>query len=163
MLTQSRLRQLLSYDPETGVWIWLNPPNHNTRLKGKVAGNRRKDGYLRIRIGGAHYYSSQLACLYMTGKFPEEEMDHEDRDPSNDKWSNLRPATSSQNKYNQERSGIRGVYRSGNKWMVMVGRHNYLGLFDNVEDALIARDAEAVRLGGPFAVLNLTKENHCDS
>jgi hypothetical protein len=155
MLTQDRLKYLLHYDPETGDWTWLNPPNHNTRLKGRLAGNRRHDGYLRIRIDGGLFYSSHLACLYMTGKLPDKEMDHIDRNPANDKWSNLRQATSSQNKYNRAlNSGWRGVYRSGSNWWAMVGRENYLGLFPTLEEALAARDAEAKRLGGDFAILN---------
>lgn len=155
MLTQEYLKHLLHYDPETGVWTWLNPPNHNTRLKGKIAGNRRSDGYLRIRIGGQLYYASRLACLYMLGKLPDEEMDHKDRDPSNDKWINLREATSSQNKYNRSDDGsLRGVYRSGDKWWAMAGRDNYLGIFDTLEDAVAARDSAVLMLGGDFAVLN---------
>lgn len=153
-LTQSRLKHLLNYDPETGDWTWLNPPNHNTRLKGQLAGNRRADGYLLIRIMGRAYYSGRLAWFYMTGEWPEE-IDHRDRDPSNDRWSNLREATSSLNKYNRSDDGsLRGVYRSGKGWWVMVGHGNYLGIFDTLEEAIIARDAEALRLAGDFAILN---------
>lgn len=103
MITQERLRYLLHYDPETGEWTWLNPPNHNTRLIGLIAGHVRPDGYRQIRIAGVAYYSSRLACLYMTGEWPAEEMDHIDRDPNNDEWINLRQASSSMNKWNQER------------------------------------------------------------
>jgi hypothetical protein len=144
------LRDVLSYDPETGVWVWLNPPNHNTRLRGKVAGTVRQDGYRKIRINGVPYYSGRLAWFYMTGEWPKEEVDHRDRDPSNDKWSNLREATSSQNKYNRKPDDLRGVYRSGSKWWAMAGRNNYLGIFDTLEDAVTARNAEALRLGGAF-------------
>jgi hypothetical protein len=82
-------------------------------------------------------------------------MDHKDRDPSNDKWSNLREATSSQNKYNRGLDGgLRGIYKSGNGWWVMVGRNNYLGTFDTLEEACNVRDAEAARVSGGFAILN---------
>lgn len=158
MLTQERLQHLLHYNPETGEWTWLNPPNHNTRLKGKLAGNRRSDGRLKIRIDGFAYYASHLANLYMIGKLPAIEMDHEDRDPSNDRWVNLREANSSQNKYNREPNGLRGVYRSGETtWWAMVGRNNYLGTFDSLEAAITARDAAALELGGDFAILNQTE------
>ena len=103
MITATRLREILHYDPETGVWTWIDPPKHNSRLTGQVAGNVRSDGYRLIRIRSVAYYSSRLACLYMTGEWPKEEMDHIDRNPSNDQWSNLREATSSDNKYNQTR------------------------------------------------------------
>jgi len=103
MLTGSRLEQMLHYDPETGMWTWIKAPNHNSNLNGHEAGNIRLDGYRKIRIDGFAYYASRLACLWMTGRWPVEEMDHIDRDPSNDCWSNLREASSSLNKLNQGR------------------------------------------------------------
>ena len=157
-LTQTRLKELLHYDPDIGIWTWIKVNKHNKEHDGKPAGNRRADGYLRIRIGGHLFYASRLACLYMTGKFPEEEMDHEDRDPGNDKWTNLREATSSQNKFNRGMNGLRGVYCTGSKWWAMVGRSNYLGTFDTLEQAIIARDTEALKCGGDFALLNQLME-----
>lgn len=103
MLTRERIVQCLDYDPETGIFVWANPPKHNSKLLGQRAGNLRADGYRIIRIAGIAYYSSRLACLWMTGKLPDEEMDHIDRDPSNDRWGNLREADSSLNKRNQGR------------------------------------------------------------
>lgn len=103
MLTGTRLESCLHYDPDAGLFTWINPPNHNSRLKGHIAGCIRSDGYRKIRIGGLDYYASRLACLWMLGRFPDEEMDHIDRDPSNDQWSNLREADSSLNKRNQGR------------------------------------------------------------
>lgn len=162
MLTQERLRYLLWYNPETGEWRWLNPPNHNTRLRGQIAGNRRPDGYLKIRIGGFAYYSSHLACLYMLGHLPAEEMDHKDRDPSNDRWHNLREATSSENKWNrQNRALYRGVYPCGKKWQVMAGRAGYLGVYDSLEEAMAIRDAAALSQAGEFAILN-NQETYID-
>lgn len=155
-LSAEYLKELLQYFPETGEWIWLNPPVHNGNLKGKIAGHIRPDGYRIIRINGQKYYAHRLAFLYMEGELPAKEVDHIDRDPSNGRWANLRHATSSQNKFNREPLGIRGVYATGNKWQVMVGRDNYLGLFDNFADAILARDTEAKRLGGDFAILNFS-------
>jgi HNH endonuclease len=108
--SQEYLKSILHYDPETGVWTWIKPPKHNLRLLDREAGYARSpDGYRVIRIWGAPYYASRLACLYMTGKWPDEEMDHINRDPTDDRWDNLREATSSLNKYNQERHMERGV------------------------------------------------------
>src|SRR5258708_29459456 len=114
MLTQKTLQEILSYDPETGIWIWINPPNHNRRLLGKVAGNIAADGYRKIRIDRVLYISSRLAFLYMIGGWPKEEMDHIDRDSSNDRWVNLREATGYENKYNcslrsDNTTGYKGV------------------------------------------------------
>jgi hypothetical protein len=154
ILTQAYLKQVLHYNPETGVWTWQQSLSYNVKA-GREAGSRRPDGYLKIRIRGRAYYASRLAWFYMTGEWPIE-IDHIDRDPSNDRWENLREATSSQNKYNRSYGGnLRGVYCSGNgKWWAMVGKGNYLGTFDSLEEAITARDTEAMKLAGEFAILN---------
>lgn len=155
ILDQKWLQELLHYDPRTGVWTWLDPPNHNTRLRGQVAGYVRHDGYTLIRIGGRAYYASRLAFLYMTGEWPKDEVDHVDRNPANDRWSNLREATSSENKWNRDTSyaGYRGVYPCGRNWQAMAGGL-YLGFFKDLEEALAARDIAAREMAGSFAVLN---------
>ena len=155
MLTQERLKYLLNYDPETGNWTWRNPANHNSRLKGRSAGNVRNDGYRIIRIDTVPYYAHRLAFLYMTGLMPKEEVDHIDRDPFNNAWSNLREATSSQNKYNRRyTNGVyRGVYPCGSRWQVQV-EGLYLGLFDTLDEAISVRDATAKAWSKGFALLN---------
>lgn len=148
MLTGTTLERL-EYIPLTGQWFWRNPPNHNTRLKDKLAGNLRADGYRLIRIAGTLYYSSRLAFLWMLGRWPYDEVDHEDRNPSNDIWGNLREATSSQNKYNRDlghRSGYRGVYRSEDRWWAQAGGE-YLGTFDTFDEAVEAREQAVSRKG----------------
>lgn len=154
-LSVDYLKHLLHYNPETGEWLWQNPTKPNTRLKGLKAGNRRHDGYLLIRIRGRTYYSGRLAFFYMTGRWPEKEIDHIDRDPSNDRWVNLREATSAQNKYNRTTSGMVGIYRSGNDtWWAMAG-NEYLGTFQTMEEAVAARAAKISELGhAEFANLN---------
>lgn len=158
MLSQGYLKNLLNYDPDTGIWTWINPPNHNTRLMGKRAGNRRCDGYLKIRIDGVAYYAGRLAYLYMQGRMPLFEVDHIDRDPSNDKWDNLREATSSENKCNRivsNRSGYRGVdwYEPLQKWRARLN-DIHLGYHSDLQDAITARDTAAKIAYGDFAVLN---------
>lgn len=164
MLTQERLKVMLHYDPETGLWTWLWCPPPNQRYTGTQAGYTRSDGYNLIRIGGTAYYCSRLAHLYMTGKWPEEEVDHKDRDPNNDKWENLREATSSQNKINRglnssNTSGFRGVSfnKARGKWVAYVDTLQ-LGAFDTIEEAVAARDSAAKDIHGEFAILN-SKEN----
>ena len=61
-VTAERLREALSYDPDTGVWTWLLPTGRRVRA-GSRAG--RIDGHGRWRIG--YYTGSRLAFLYMTG------------------------------------------------------------------------------------------------
>lgn len=158
LITGTYLESLLFYDPDEGTLTWIDPGKHNMRYVGMLAGNIASDGYRKVRIDGQLYIASHLACLWMLGRWPYEEMDHKDRNRSNDKWDNLREATSSENKYNRGDSSLRGVYRSGTKWWAGVGRSGYLGMFNSLEAAITARDAEAYRLGGDFAVLNVPKE-----
>ena len=66
MLTQSRLKEVLEYKPNTGEWIWIKPLANRTPL-GSVAGSINREGYRTIVIDKKRYQSSRLACLYMTG------------------------------------------------------------------------------------------------
>jgi hypothetical protein len=150
------LRIILEYDPKTGLWRWRKS---NVRRKidlsaGYVSKERR-----RIRIDGVTYLSSILAWLYMTGEWPRMEIDHEDRNPSNDKWSNLRLATEGQQAMNHSihshnTSGITGVYQRGEKYCARIKfeyKHIWLGTFDTEEDAIDARRAAEVKYFGEFA------------
>lgn len=166
MITGSRLEHMLDYEPDLGDWMWLNASNHNTRLNGKRAGHLRADGYRQIRIDGVLYYSSHLACLWMLGRWPLYEMDHKDRDPSNDAWTNLREATSSDNKCNttlhrvNNTSGYRGVSwnKQQQKWVAYIDAFQ-LGAYDTIEEAVYIRDEYVAEFHGEFAVLN-SMEQH---
>lgn len=150
-LTQDRLKELLEYNPDTGLFVWR--ASCGTARGGDVAGGSHGNGYLRIRLGRGRYYAHRLAFLYMTGGFPAAEVDHINRDRADNRWTNLRPASSSQNKANRglqrnNASGHRGVYWHGqnHNWVAegkVLGRKIHLGVFDRLEDA--ARAAERWR------------------
>lgn len=154
LITQENLKEMLHYDSETGVWTWLKAPKHNTRRTGSRAGSINPDGYRKIRIDGLAYQSSRLACLYMTGAWPVYEMDHDNRIRSDDRWSNLREATSSQNKYNKPQQdsalGLRGVYFYGDQYRVHVGKR-YFGSYRFIEEAIVVRECMQVMFAGNFA------------
>lgn len=164
MLTTERLKQLLNYNPETGGWTWISSPTRKPQLLDKEAGHlAASDGCRRIMIDRVMYRASRLAWFYMKNEWPKEEIDHEDRDPSNDCWNNLREASSADNKCNtnlssRNTSGFRGVswLASRNKWRAEIsGLH--LGLYDSIEEAVAARDSVAIKLHGKFASLNTTE------
>lgn len=152
--TQAYLQHLLHYDYLTGEWIWINPLARNIR-RGDVAGTVRWDGRRQISIKGRIYLGSRLAWLYMTGRWPTDEIDHKNRIKSDDRWENLREATHSENMYNRdwcERSGeLRGICKEGNQFRVIIG-NSYLGYYATLEEAIAVRDEALTDWAGPFAI-----------
>lgn len=160
MLTANRLRELLDYEPETGVLTWrvLRSNIH----KGSIAGfAHRAIGYRVIRIDGQKYLAHRLAWLHVTGRWPEGDIDHSNRDGFDNRFANLREASRSQNAGNQKRrvtnrSGFKGVARIAGreKWQGKIcvrGKQIYLGLFDTPEAAHAAYCAAAEKHFGEFA------------
>lgn len=140
-LTQERLKSLLRYDKLTGVFTWI--VNRGAPIRaGDIAGWRRPDGYLTIKIDGRKYRANRLAVLYVTGTWPDGEVDHKDTDPRNDKWRNLRdvtPRKNSQNQRHAHRDSLTGLL--GVTWNASRGKYTssiwlgdrskYLGSFDD--------------------------------
>ena len=164
-LTAQRLRELLHYDPETGVFTYR--VKRGICQPGDVAGSEMKRGNHGMGIDYRRYSSHRLAWLYMTGEWPDKEIDHRDGDPLNNRWENLRLATSAQNKQNQRNpkgnntSGFLGVFLHGHakdgspKWRARIqldGKGTHLGLFDTPERAHAAY-VEAKRRLHPFGIL----------
>lgn len=159
MLTAERLRQVLHYDPATGIFTW-RVRTSSRAAAGSRAGFSRKDGYRLIGIDGEIYLEHRLAWLYVKGEWPEKDIDHEDVDPSNNRFGNLRPATHSQNHCNKKTpanntSGFKGV--SWNKkdrvWQALIklrGKSHYLGGFGDPAEAHAAYCAASAKLHGEF-------------
>ncbi len=146
-LTQARLKELVHYEPETGVFT--HRISRQGCRAGDAAGCADSAGYWVIKLDQRKHYAQRLACLYMTGWWPSDEVDHKDRVRSNNAWTNLRPATDKQqaenrNLYATSTSGFRGVMwrEKKRKYEVRI-RHNntdhYLGLFDSIIDAVAVR------------------------
>lgn len=158
MLTQERLKEVLHYDPETGLFTWLVRPGKFSRKRvGDVAGySRPDDGYVEIKIDGKSYYGHRLAFLYMTGSFPEHDGEHKNTNGSDNRWKNLRPATRSQNLGNtnvkrNSATGIKGVgvHHTGRFYARF--RYKNLGVFDTAELASAAYSKAANDYFGEFA------------
>lgn len=156
MIDASRLRQILEYDPETGVWRW----QACHQRYGWPAGCRNKAGYLRIHVGGKLEYAHRLAFLYMTGEMPDQ-VDHIDGDRANNAWRNLRETDASRNAANAKlarnnKVGLKGVSwcQSANRYQASIccqKQQRHLGFFDSPEAAHAAYVVAANRLFGEFA------------
>lgn len=153
-LTAQRLRELLDYNPDTGVFTWRersrsNFPNArsyrawNARYAGKNAG-QVTHGYIRIAIDNRKFYAHRLAALHVTGKWPASGLvvDHIDGDGLNNRWKNLRVGSKRLNALNSDRQrNIRpssGVVAHRNKFAARCrfnGKSLHLGLFDTREEA----------------------------
>lgn len=115
-LTAERLRELLHYDPETGVFTRLVATVRGARFAaGTVAGSVHSQGYRTICIDGRSNKCHRLAWLYMTGEWPADMVDHANGIKSDNRWANLRSADRALNMQNlrkaqtNSRSGLLGV------------------------------------------------------
>lgn len=143
MITQQRLKEYLTYRPETGEFFALNPSIN--RPAGRKLGTLHSTGYIVIRIDDKLYKAHRLAWLYMTGTFPKMKIDHVNRIKSDNHWGNLRDVSHSQNCENNpikksNRSGFVGVgwSKSMKKWRarIMYGyKGKHLGYFDCPKEA----------------------------
>ena len=148
-LTQKELKEVLHYDADSGVFTWL--ASRSNRIKqGDVAGYINKvHGYRVIKVNGKLYKAHRLVFLYMTGKFPPDEIDHLNHLRYDNRFVNLRHATRVENSRNRSMnsnntSGFNGVYwhEGASKWRVRIrvnGKDKHLGLFTDMDDAIIAR------------------------
>jgi hypothetical protein len=158
-LTQARLHELLEYDQETGDFRWRKRKAIRIAA-GQIAGGVSKpSGYWLICIDGCLYRAHQLAWLYVTGQWGRPLIDHRDGNPANNRWSNLRCATRSENSHNRglqrnNTSGFKGVSLHKGKWRAQIrkdGRIRVLGAFPTPQEAHAAYVAAARELFGEFA------------
>jgi len=139
MITQNRLKQILHYSPDTGVFTFKK--NISRKIKaGDVAGTIKHHGYVGIGCDRITYWAHRLAFLYMVGYFPENMVDHINTDKSDNRWDNLREVShvcNLRNTGNQinTKSGVKGVIKKKqpgrrDRWYIQIGFNkeaHYLG------------------------------------
>lgn len=144
MITQTELKELVTYDPVTGAFTLAKHRHGTTRKVGDSLGSLTKTGYLETCIKQKRYYLHRLAHLYMTGKMPKNMIDHKNRNKLDNSWNNLRCVTHQENMENDilprkhGSLGYRGVHRYGNKFRAKInhkGKQIHLGEFNTVEEA----------------------------
>lgn len=154
--TADEVRDVLNYNPHTGVFTWAT--SNRVRKAGQVAGGICDRGYVTINIFGQPRYAHRLAYLYMTGEWPSSQVDHKDRNRTNNRWDNLRLASVVENVGNSKvrndnTTGFKGVHRYSGKFRAKInidGRQVHLGTFDTPEDASKAYIAAAKRRYGEY-------------
>lgn len=134
----------LLYNPETGDFIRIKSKTRPD-LIGKVAGHVTKEGYVAIFLGGHSYKAHRLAWFVTYGEWPTDDLDHIDRNKSNNKIANLRKASRSMNSANvglrsHNTSGYRGVSFNSQwkRWVAQImvgGEKRFLGYFGSAEKA----------------------------
>lgn len=144
-ITQDRLKQLLHYNPDTGKFTRLT--KWGSQQIGDEPGSNSKFGYRYIGVDGKGYPAHRLAWLYMYGEIPSGDIDHINRDPTDDKISNLRSVSHSTNLHNSSHrdsaSKVKGVYRTKeNNWQASIKVNNVthrLGTYKTIDEAMQAR------------------------
>lgn len=159
MLTQYRLKELLSYDENTGDFTWIKK-GHGIKI-GRIAGTTTKHTYRQIMIDNKTYLSHRLVWLYVYGYFPDKLIDHINGNGLDNRINNLREADHSQNLHNsrlckRNTSGFKGVFWhcSNKKWYAQIninGKNKHLGFFDSKYLANEAVSVARYKYHGEFA------------
>ncbi len=165
-LTAARLRELLDYDPETGVFK-VRTKWHRNVVVGREWGTLEpKTRYVRLSIFGQRYFAHRLAWLHVYGEWPKNQIDHINATKNDNRICNLREATPSQNAGNRvmqlaggrcNTTGFKGIWRHNSArhpWVAEIrvsGTKHYLGAFETREQAHAAYCEAAVRFHGEFA------------
>lgn len=161
-ISQEYLRERVTYDPLTGLFAYNErPQSHfrssracnawNARFAGALTGTKDSRGHIQIKLDGKRYLAHRMAFLYMSGAIPEE-VDHIDRNKTNNAWANLRSADRSQNAANRE---ARGAYLTSSGRFRAQICVNYkivhLGTFDTESEAISAYQNASNRAFGQFS------------
>lgn len=162
-LTAERLRELLHYDADNGVFTRLISSGANRAHAGDIAGGISAQGYVYIRVDGKKYKAHRLAFLHTYGRWPTDQIDHIDGDRANNRIANLREATNSENRQNlkqshqNNKSTLLGVSLNSKKGKFIAQisvnkRIRYLGIFPTAELAHAAYLAAKSQLH-PFSTM----------
>lgn len=157
----SRLR----VDVEAGIATWIDATKHHRNLNGRNAGSARNGGrnkkYWHIKIDGVAYKRSHLVFLAAYGRWPELHIDHIDGDSLNDKLSNLREATQTQNAWNHKTRSKKSSLPMGVRTVASSGRYQariacnkkmiHLGAFDTPEQASAVYQQKRKELFGEYS------------
>ncbi len=168
MITQQYLKDCLAYCPESGIFTWLERPEHhfktlrachliNTRFAGTKAGSIAGHGYILIGINNTMYGAHRLAFIYVHGFITDKQIDHINGIRTDNRISNIRLVTPADNQRNQSiyknnTSGVMGVswIKAEGKWRAYIqvnGVKKHLGYFNKKELAIETRKNAEIKYG----------------
>ena len=161
VLSQDKLQERLHYNPDTGQLVWRdivdNRGRPSLRSGRETALSFSPKGYARVNIYRKVYLAHRLIWFYVYGYFPENDIDHINKNKADNRIINLREvsrACNMRNTGNQQNntSGIKGVYwrKREKKWFtyITVNRiQKSLGYYKDFDNAVCARLAGEQCLG----------------
>ena len=149
MVTQKRLHELFTYDPNIGIFIRKIATAKNVGVGGVAGWLNPEKGYLFMSVDNKPYLAHRLAWLYVHGQFPRNQIDHINHKKTDNRICNLRDVTHKQNHKNRSKqrnnvSGITGVswHSAASKWSAQIivdTKSIHLGLYSNKQEAAEAR------------------------
>ncbi len=163
ILNKEYLISLLSYNPDTGNFLWIVNRGHN-KTKNTIAGCIRDDNRISISIHGKKYWAHRLIWLYIYGRWPHGCIDHINGNSSDNRFLNLRECSMNENSFNMKKhknntSGYKGIIfvPKINKWeaRIRTGAGNkrlVLGCFETKELAANAYISASKIYHGQFSV-----------
>lgn len=158
MISHQLLKQLVHYNPETGVFTWAM--SRPACRAGDRAGSKGVLGYRVIGVDNVQYREHRLAWFYMTGEWPDLDIDHVNMVKDDNRWSNLRLCTPSENATNvppkaKNVSGEKGVSwdKERGLWLAQIriaGKKKNLGRYSCKDAARKVYDDAAKAQWGEF-------------
>lgn len=159
-LTAERLREVLHYDPETGVFTWKETLSRRAPAGSRAGAHRALKGYTPLGVLGVRYLAHRLAWFYVHGVWPPEDLDHINRDRSDNRIANLRLASRAENSQNasikrNNSSGYKGISwhsptAKRRAYLTINRKQVHLGMFACLSEAVSARKEGEAR-HHPFA------------
>lgn len=155
VLNHQTLLEYLKYNETKGEFTWIKRPNKNIHLHTR-AGTKNSAGYRVISLFGKRYLEHRLAWFYVHGEMPEHEIDHINQIRDDNRISNLRQVTRSENQRNKTRKDSRvdevGIWwcRRRKRYIAEItlnGKKVYQKSFKDIDEAIQQRKAKALELG----------------
>lgn len=172
-MTQELVRELFDYQPG-GYLTWKVKSTNGKMKPNDVAGNLNKStSYYHVKVDRKVYQLHRLIFLWHHGYFPEQEVDHRDRNKGNNNIWNLRAISTQCNARNRKlsknnKTGVTGVayLKNANRYRAAIkvdGKFIYLGVYKEFDDAVKARYDAEVKYGFHSCIIDSTSMLHLKS